>query len=158
MPNILLLLIFKDNLQIGPHTYHSLAGSNTCMKRSTIATLGSILDSELSWESCKFQLARWSQDWHYNQSLLSHPASQQSTMFLCGTPLSVFKFCAVSPPQYKYLNTFSCAVPPLILSSVWCYVRCPSLILNSVQCPRIISCVPTPVLKFDMIPSSGISI
>ena len=27
-----------------------------------IATLGSILDSQLSWESGKFQLARWSQE------------------------------------------------------------------------------------------------
>ena len=27
-----------------------------------IATLGSILDSQLSWESCKFQLARWSHE------------------------------------------------------------------------------------------------
>ena len=25
-----------------------------------VATLGTILDSQLSWESCKFQLARWS--------------------------------------------------------------------------------------------------
>ena len=33
-----------------------------------IATLGSILDSQLSWESCKFQLARWSLDRHYNHS------------------------------------------------------------------------------------------
>ena len=29
------------------------------MENSTIVTLGSILDSQLSWESSKFQLARW---------------------------------------------------------------------------------------------------
>ena len=31
-------------------------------KDTIIATLGSILDSQLSWESCKFQLARWSHE------------------------------------------------------------------------------------------------
>ena len=73
-------------------------------------------------------------------------------------------------PQCEHLNTFSCAVspplilssmwcyvrcphpsvniwthflvqcPPLILSSMWCYVRCPSLILNSMQCPNLFVC------------------
>ena len=85
-------------------------------------------------------------------------------------PPSFFEFCAVSPPQCEHLNTFSCAVspplilssmwcyvrcphpsvniwthflvrcPPLILSSMWCYVRCPSLILNSTQCPNLFVC------------------
>ena len=43
----------------------------TC--KHIFATLGSILDSQFSWESCKFQLARWSQNWHYN-----HWKSQQA--------------------------------------------------------------------------------
>ena len=43
----------------------------------------------------------------------SHPDSQQPTLILCGVPPPyVFEFCAVSPPQFEHLNTFSCVVSP----------------------------------------------
>ena len=43
-------------------------------------------------------------------------------------------------------HIFLCGAP-LILSSVWCYMRCPSLILNSVQCP-ILELYPVSQLQF----------
>ena len=40
----------------------SLPSLNMCLPSRNIATLGSILDSQLSWDSGKFQLARWSHE------------------------------------------------------------------------------------------------
>ena len=96
-------------------------------------------------------------------TIIIGPASQ---------PATYFEFCAVSPPQCEHLNTFSCAVSPpwfWVLCGVMCGVPPPFWIVCSVKTysyvrcpphinPRIISCVPTPVLIFDMIPSSGMSI
>ena len=52
------------------------------------------------------------------------------------------------------LNTISCAASPLILSSMWCYLRClypcinicavSPLILKSVQCPTLFICGVSP--------------
>ena len=42
-------------------------------------------------------------------TIIIEPASQQPTLILCGVPPSVFEFCAVSPPQCDYLNTFFCS-------------------------------------------------
>ena len=76
-----------------------------------IATLGSILDSQLSWESGKFQLARWSHavallsDRIYFYLLLNlrEPTHPQLSFF--------FQCCAVSPSQFfpqsiKYVRQY----------------------------------------------------
>ena len=64
-----------------------------------IATLGSILDSQLSWESSKFPLARWSHEVVLYPERTGHPPSHPATHrpygfswtdILCGVP---------SPPQ-----------------------------------------------------------
>ena len=47
----------KSNLQ-----EMELSKQETELFEVIIATLGSILDSQLSWESGKFQLARWSHE------------------------------------------------------------------------------------------------
>ena len=44
-----------------------------------IATLGSILDSQLNWESGKFQLARWSHEVALFPAITGHPPSHQAT-------------------------------------------------------------------------------
>ena len=101
---------------------------------------GSILASQLSWESGKFQLARWSHEVVLFPDL-DHPPThpQLSFFFLC---------CAVSPPQLflpstKYVRCpppifLCCAVsPPHVLLSSTKYVRCPPLpvYIFSVRCP-----------------------
>ena len=42
-----------------------------------IATLGSILDSQLSWESGKFQLARWSHEVVIFPAIITHPPTRR---------------------------------------------------------------------------------
>ena len=114
---------------------------------ANIATLGSILDTQLSWESSKFQLARWS----HEVAILSHQTTPTptptppptilvfSSLILCGVPILVWTQVHVR-------------CPPLILSSMWCYVRCPHPSINIwtqflVRCPhphinpRIIPCL-----------------
>ena len=67
-----------------------------------IATLGSILDSQLSWESGKFQLARWSHEVALFP-VRNHPATRH--LSLEGLDLTIYSAdwypqmeCAVSPP------------------------------------------------------------
>ena len=77
-----------------------------------IATLGSILDSQLSWESGKFQLARWSHAvallsdriFFYLLLILREPTHPQLSFF--------FQCCAVSPTQLFPLSPryVQCAV------------------------------------------------
>ena len=110
-----------------------------------VATLGSILDSHLIWESGKFQLARWS----HNVALFSsnhqsrhppatHPPTRSPSfsnrsndywepVLMCGVPRywpPVQKVCAVPPPL---------PIGTLFLK----YVRCPPLPVYtfSVRCP-----------------------
>ena len=109
----------------------------------TFATLGSILDSQLSWESGKFQLARWSHRVVLFSSL-DHPQLsffwqcctvsplQQS---MCGVPtLQVYDFprTQLLPPKKSM-----CGVPPPIGTLFRKYVRCPPLPVYtfSVRCP-----------------------
>ena len=85
-----------------------------------VATLGFILDSQLSWESGKFQLARWSHEVVIFSDRTGHPATQPPDhmdvrlakkmefdgclilSILCGVPTPIAhhinKVCAVSPP------------------------------------------------------------
>ena len=74
-----------------------------------IATLGSILDCQLSWESGKFQLARWSQEVVLFPERTTHPPTDHMDFLAEYTPLCI---CAVSPPLLKYLILELCAVSP----------------------------------------------
>ena len=78
---------------------------------SDIATLGSILDSQLNWESCKFQLARWS---HGVVIFLArtHPPTYPPTRrvsleawILCGVPTLVWISDQIP-------SNVMCGVPP----------------------------------------------
>ena len=86
-----------------------------------ISTLFSILDSQLSWESGKFQLARWSHEvallsdriWFYLLLILREPPHPQLSFFCkCYG-------CAVSPPS-QYMLSFN-------------VVRCPHPICSTHQ-------------------------
>ena len=60
-----------------------------------IATLSSILDSQSSWESCKFYLARWSHGVALFLEDPGHPPTQPPSH---PTNSQCLKLCAVSPP------------------------------------------------------------
>ena len=117
------------------------------------ATLGSILDSQLSWQSCKFKLV---------------------LRIMCGVPtplrtsgqISITWMCGVPPPniQYEHLSTFLCALSP---PYIWAHfhVRCPHPIMNIwahfyVQCPHPILNIwthfhvrcPHPIAKLSLSP------
>ena len=124
-------------------------------------------------------------------TIIIGPASQPASQ----PPSNLLWFCAVSPPlslnslhrphpSVNIWTHFLVRCPPLILSSMWCYVRCPHPSKNIwtqflVQClpwfwivccvptysyvrcpphpyiyPRIISCLPTQAITVDMIPMS----
>ena len=62
-----------------------------------IATLGSILDSQLSWESGKFQLARWSHEVVIFPERTTHPPpTHHMDFFLIYCILSLWCHCYVS--------------------------------------------------------------
>ena len=88
-----------------------------------IATLGSILDTQLSWESSKFQLARWS----HEVAILSHrttpPHPDHTSFFLSNS-------VRCPHPSMNIWTQVHVRCPPLILSSMWCYVRCPHPSIN----------------------------
>ena len=94
----------------------------------SIATLGSILDSQLSCKSGKFQLARWSHevvlypDLDHPHTHTPHP--QLSFFFLC---------CAVSPPQLFLPSTKYVRCPPSHLSML-CGVPTPCVTLVNKVC------------------------
>ena len=58
------------------------------------ATLGSILDSQLNWESCKIHLARWSHGVALFLQYPGHPPTHPATL----PTANVWNLCAVSPP------------------------------------------------------------
>ena len=67
---------------------HSITLLNLVWKRKYsqfvfMATLGSILDSQLSWESGKFQLARWSHEVVLFPERTSHPPATHHMDFSC---------------------------------------------------------------------------
>ena len=109
-----------------------------------ITTLGSILNSQLSWESCKFHLARWSYRSNWNRlpqlRFFSQCCAVSPTQ--CRA-VSSPQCCVVSPPQCCMVSqTHCCAVsPPKFCACphpniVWCphpnVVRCHQF--NAVQC------------------------
>ena len=92
---------------------------------SDIATLGSILDSQLIWESGKSKLARWSHEVEIfpERKPPSHPPSHPTIWIFLFDYLPRYPQieCAVSPPWLlKHLRTL-CGVP-----TKW-NVRCPPL-------------------------------
>ena len=96
---ILLCLKYYHNLYI----YHDIV----------IATLGSILDSQLSWESGKFQLARWSHEVVLFPERTSHPSTQPygfSSVSVCGVPTQVWISSQIP-------SIAMCDVPPCFSNS-----------------------------------------
>ena len=102
-----------------------------------IATLGSILNSQLSWESGKFQLARWS----HRVALLLWKTTRPPThpQHLCGVPpclfhlfypfvrcpsLCIWILCVVLTPDWTYDHNFMCGVHPFY-SRIMCGVPTP---------------------------------
>ena len=87
------------------------------------ATLGSIFDSQLSWKSCKAQLARWSHEVVLFPERTTHPPIHPPTIsiFVSLSVRCVPPSVSVWPTQWPYqcLLVFpSGASPPLCLSVV----------------------------------------
>ena len=86
-----------------------------------VATLGSILDSQLSRESGKFQLTRWSHEvailcrWHHPPTQPPHQLEIRSLNFF-------FQCCAVSSPQlfHPLIKYVGCSPTPIICFCVQC--------------------------------------
>ena len=97
-----------------------------------IATLGSILDSQLSWESGKFQLARWSHEVVLFSERTTHPPT--IWIFLVEyTPLWIVcpHLLCLSPPimcvpTYRVCPHLLCLSPTIM--SVPTYYVCPHLL------------------------------
>ena len=109
-----------------------------------VATLGSILDSQLSWESGKFQLARWSHRVALFSGLDQPPPTHPQLSFFC-------KYCAVSPPQQSM-----CGVPPpsICFLSMLCSVPTPFVPLIKKVCamsPPSSTCNSVPHLALSWI-------
>ena len=88
------------------------------VSRDLIVTLGSILDSQVSWESGKFQLARWS---HEVVLKITGPPTHPAVNRTCNLYWDTVLICGVPPPGTlfrKYVYTFSVRCPPPKFSSV----------------------------------------
>ena len=125
-----------------------------------ITTLGSIFDSQLIWESGKFQLARWS----HNVALFStrnhppapHPPTRSTYFFLTSTYPKKLRF-----GMQPNLTNLSCLghLSRQHLSSSLNLVRCPPLVYTSGVCSvppvlRIKCGVPTLIWISNQIPSN----
>ena len=69
--------------------------------------------------------------------------------------------CGVPTLVWISEHIFLCGVPSLILRSMWCYVQCPFLILNSMQYPNLfVGAVfrPKSILELYPTPNSSFSI
>ena len=89
---------------------------------SDIATLGSNLDYQLSWESGKSQLARWSQEVEMfpERKPPSHPPAAHLFLADPMTIGSLF-WCAVPPPIGPLFRIYVwCPSLPVYTFSVWC--------------------------------------
>ena len=116
-----------------------------------IATLGSILDSQLSWESGKSQLARWSHRVVLFSGLDHPPTPHPPTaklflILLCGVPTST-KYVRC-PPLLVYVFSRS-----HLFSSSKKYVRCPppNVAFSDivVRCPHLNKvCAVSPLLVY----------
>ena len=100
------------------------------------ATLGSILDSQQSWKSGQYQLARWSHEvaWFWG----NHPPTQSQPIFFWQIQwLLGACFDVRCPPLLAPCLESMCGVRPLIGTLFRKYVRCPPLPVYtfSVRCP-----------------------
>ena len=80
---------------------------------------------------------------------------------MCGVPPLSLNSVRFPHPSVNIWTHFLVRCPPLILSSMWCYVRCPSLILNSTHCPNLFVCGvfrPKSILELYPTPNSSFSI
>ena len=69
-----------------------------------IATLGSILDSQLSWESGKFQLARWSHEVVLFPERTTHPSTHRPYQYLLVSPSGASPPLCLSGPPTNHIN------------------------------------------------------
>ena len=83
-----------------------------------IATLGSIMDSQPSWESCKFYLARWS---HEVALFLSNPDHHKG--YATNPPPKHIGFETDPPYQQLMFKILFCVPTPVrTCDQIWCVV------------------------------------
>ena len=121
-----------------------------------IATLGSILDSQSSWESGKFQLARWSHEVALFPVRIppTHPPTHPPPML--GRPESCGDVPTIDWTSYQILSNVMCGqitsigmcgvpYPPLLLKHLWILCVVPTLVWPSDQMSQMEMCgVPPP--------------